>query len=263
MPKAKPDTIPAQTRICFDRVVPERYHPAHATMERVARQHAAAALALNPADVIPARMAIPAIKKWENGRQLVCRFLDGSPTQKKKTEAIAHQWEKYANITFKFVATGDAEIRISFQADPGSWSAVGTDALVEAYFPKFQPTMNYGWLRDGTADHEYTRVVLHEFGHALGCIHEHQSPKFKKKWLKAEVYRVFSGPPNFWSKEDIDHNVLQRYGSQGMLTTDGADNDSIMLYQFDGSLFVDGKPTPTNEELSAQDKAFIAKIYPK
>jgi len=44
--------------------------------------------------------------------------------------------------------------------------------------------MNYGWLRDDTQDEEYSRVVLHEFGHALGCIHEHQQPKFGRVWDK-------------------------------------------------------------------------------
>ena len=36
-----------------------------------------------------------------------------------------------------------------------------------------------------------------------------------------------------------------------------------MLYQFDGRLFADNKPTPTNTHLSERDKAFIAQMYPK
>ena len=57
---------------------------------------------------------------------------------------------------------------IPMLADPGSWSAVGTDALIERYFPPYQPTMNFGWLKDDTDDQEYERVVVHEFGHVLG-----------------------------------------------------------------------------------------------
>jgi len=38
---------------------------------------------------------------------------------------------------------------------------------------------------------------------------------------------------------------------------------SIMLYQFDGSLFKDGKGTPLNTQLSDQDKTMIAQMYPK
>jgi hypothetical protein len=207
-------------------------------------------------------MAVVNLKKWPNGQTLRCRFLDGSATQRKKVEAKAHIWEDYANITFAFVTDDDAEVRISFAADPGSWSAVGTDALVEDYFPKYQPTMNYGWLQDDTEDEEYERVVVHEFGHALGCIHEHQSPKAKLKWNKAAVYRAFSGPPNYWSKDDIDHNILQKYSPQGISATD-FDDESIMLYQFDGALFTDGKGTPLNTHLSDHDKEFIAQMYPK
>src|ERR1043165_1432380 len=101
------------------------------------------------------------------GAMLKCHFLDGSPKMRKKTQTVAHQWEQYCDIKFKFVTSGSAEIRISFFADNGSWSAVGRDALNRSYFPVHQPTMNYGWLRDTTDADEYSRVVLHEFGHAL------------------------------------------------------------------------------------------------
>jgi hypothetical protein len=269
---AKKKSHPLSThplRVCVDRVVPSHYQPARAAAERAALQSAthpaalAAARALVPAGVIsPARMAILNLKKWQNGQTVRCRVLDGSPAQRKKVEAKAHIWEDYANIAFTFGDDADAEIRISFSADPGSWSAIGTDALVESYFPKYQPTMNYGWLQDDTEDEEYERVVVHEFGHALGCIHEHQNPKAKMKWNRAAVYKTFSGPPNYWSKADIDSNILQKYSPQGISAT-AFDDASIMLYQFDGALFTDGKGTPLNTELSEHDKQFIAQMYPK
>jgi hypothetical protein len=137
---------------------------------------------------------------------------------------------------------------------------VGTDALVEKYFPKFQPTMNFGWLKADTDDQEYERVVVHEFGHALGLIHEHQNPKAKLKWNKPEVYRVFSGSPNFWSKEEIDHNILSKYSPAGIQNTN-FDEDSIMLYMFPGSLFLNGVGTKSNTKLSKHDKEFIGQQY--
>jgi hypothetical protein len=106
--------------------------------------------------------------------------------------------------------------------------------------------MNFGWLRDDTADDEYHRVVLHEFGHALGCIHEHEAPTFTRVWNKQAVYKAFSGPPNNWSKADIDSNILDKYSPKGMSCTE-YDPKSIMLYAFPAELFPTGwaQRTPT------------------
>lgn len=256
-----------KARLCFDRIIPDAYHPARAVAERSITHTGhilgAAADTIDASGVIsPLSIALIRLKMWEHGRTLKCRFLDGTTTQRKKVEAKAHLWEQYANIKFKFVTTEDAEIRVSFSADPGSWSAVGTDALVERFFPKFQPTMNFGWLVDDTSDKEYERVVVHEFGHALGCIHEHQSPGGSLKWNRPQVYRYFSGPPNFWSKAQIDHNVIAKY-SKTQTNFSKFDGDSIMLYEFPGFLFTNGKGTKSNTRLSQLDKAFIARMYPK
>lgn len=249
---------------CIDRVVPAELTPALHVARRVAEKHADAVLKSRPlrADaVVRAKMALIASRKWEDGRKLRVRFLDGSATQRKRVEAKAHLWEDHANIRFAFGDDKDAEIRVSFSFDAGSWSAVGTDCLVAAYFPKHQPTMNFGWLDDDTSDREYERVVVHEFGHALGCIHEHQSPNEKLKWNRKAVYAAFSGPPNYWSKDEIDHNILEKYPAKG-ISASAFDVGSIMLYQFDASLFADHKATPLNYKLSKQDKTFIKAMYP-
>jgi hypothetical protein len=101
-----------------------------------------------------------------------------------------------------------------------------------------------------------------EFGHALGCIHEHQSPKFDRKWDTAKVNQYFSGSPNFWDADAIKHNVLQKYSPHGIKATE-FDPDSIMLYMFGGNLFSDGLgATNDNRTLSKKDIAFIKSIYP-
>jgi hypothetical protein len=252
---------------CIDRVIPDEINPARAIAHAVAVSQARSLMATKPlgqldaGSVIKAKMAVVAAKKWTDGQTVRCRFLDGSPTQQHLVEEKVHIWEQYAKIHFDFSDDPDAEIRISFQADAGSWSAVGTDCLVVSYFPKHMPTMNFGWLKDNTADDEYRRVVVHEFGHALGCIHEHQSPKEHLHWDLNAVYAAFSGPPNYWSKADIDANILEKYSPKGISAT-AFDAHSIMLYQFDGSLFTDHKGTPLNTELSAHDKQFIRAMYP-
>lgn len=207
----------------------------------------------------PAKMALQTGKKWADGKTLGVCFLDGSATQKAKVKAQAVKWSKFANIKFDFSATkANAHIRISFVADDGSWSYIGTDSLG---IPKSRPTMNFGWLRDDTDDTEYERVVVHEFGHALGAIHEHQNPKGGIQWNLPAVYAYFSGPPNHWSKDEIDNNVIGKY-SVDQLNASKYDPDSIMLYQFDGALIKGGKPTKFNTRMSTGDKRFIRKQYP-
>jgi len=251
-------------RICFERIIPDEVdyeRPVRRAMREEMLLKAGGGL--NPEAVAGvARMALIKSKKWQKNSTVKCRFLDGTPKMKKKVQAISQQWEKYSDINFKFVSTGKAEIRISFYADAGSWSAVGRDALNGAYFPLHQPTMNYGWLRDDTEDDEYYRVVLHEFGHALGCIHEHQQPKFNRIWDEKAVMKYFQGPPNFWSPDEIRDNVLLKYSPKGIAATD-YDPKSIMLYSFDARLFADNKgPTNENTKLSTRDISMIKTMYP-
>ena len=122
--------------------------------------------------------------------------------------------------------------------------------------------MNFGWLDENTPDEEWRRVVVHEFGHALGCAHEHQSPNEKLEWNKEAVYAYFSGPPNNWNKQTIDKNILKKYSPDGV-SASLFDPDSIMLYMFPPELFTDCKGTNNNTDLSDKDKAYIAQMYPK
>lgn len=253
----------SNVHICFERIIPDELDPER-PVRRALRDFmgASAARPLDPNELAHvARMAVVNSKKWTIST-IKCKFLDGTPKMQRKVEAIAHEWEQYCKIKFKFVAVGSAEVRISFYADPGSWSAVGRDALNASYFPLHQPTMNYGWLRDDTKDAEYSRVVLHEFGHALACVHEHQSPTFTRTWDVAAVMKYFQGPPNYWAPADIKHNVLSKYSPTGVSAT-RFDPKSIMLYSFDAKLFSDGLgATNSNTKLSPSDIAQIKSMYP-
>jgi hypothetical protein len=251
-------------RICVDRVIPLRLKAAAA--ELAVTEHPAngprGLRMMAGASAHPLKMALFTGKRWKPGRSLGIRFLDGSKTQRSQTQHFATMWLKYANVKMDFGAGPEAEIRISFEADPGSWSAVGTDCLLRDAFPVAEPTMNFGWLRDDTDEQEYRRVVVHEFGHSLAAIHEHQNPKGGIRWNEAAVYEYFSGPPNNWSKEDINFNILQKY-SIDQLNATAFDPKSIMLYSFPPELIQGGKGTPNNNDLSTGDKKFIAKMYAK
>lgn len=213
--------------------------------------------------VVLSRMAILTDNKWQKGQTITAAFLDGSDLQKKKTKKYARYWtgkiQANANIKLKFVAGKKAMIRISFIADSGSWSTVGTDCKV---VPDNEPTINFGWLRNNTDDEEWERVVVHEFGHALGCIHEHQSPAGGIKWNKPAVYKYFGGPPNNWSKAEVDSNLFQKY-SKSITQFTQLDVTSIMMYFFPPEFTTDGFGTPENKKLSPTDIDFIRKQYPK
>ena len=122
--------------------------------------------------------------------------------------------------------------------------------------------MNYGWLTPNSTDDEYSRVVLHEFGHALGLVHEHQSPASGIRWNRDAVIADLSGPPNKWDLATIQHNIFDRYTAATVTNFTQFDPMSIMLYAFPAHWTLDAVGLPTNSVLSTMDKAFVAQQYP-
>jgi hypothetical protein len=208
------------------------------------------------------RMAVVREKLWDIGANIRVKFLNGESSVQKKVQNYATQWMNYANINLIFVPSTNkeqAEIRISFDR-VGSWSYIGRDALD---IPQNEPTMNYGWLTKESDDKEYSRVVLHEFGHALGAIHEHQNPAAGIPWNKETVYKYYMGPPNNWSKEKIDNNLFRRY-SKNITNFSNFDSDSIMLYPIPAQFTTDGIAIGgRNSRLSKIDIQFMKQQYPK
>lgn len=189
-------------------------------------------------------------KWWKAGSTIRIRFLDGDAATHKQVKAIASEWTKYANLQFKFVASGHAEIRISFDKNDGAWSYLGTDALV---IPQNIQTMNLGFVNKQT--------VLNQFGHALGLINEHQNPKANIHWNRALIIREMSGPPNNWTTAEIEHNVFEKASADKYPDYREFDPESIMAKSFPPS-WTGGVKIGGGEDLSESDKAFIAKLYP-
>jgi len=199
-------------------------------------------------------------KMWEPaGRTLRIRFLDGDPVVQKKVANFAQEWTKYANLKLAFTNDPKAEIRVSF-LQPGSWSYIGTDALDPKLAPD-KPTMNLGWLTKATRNDEVARVVLHEFGHALGLIHEHQNPAAAIPWNKPAVYDFYQGPPNAWTPEQVDMNLFQVYEKAGTQFS-AFDPHSIMLYPIPKAFTLGDFEVGWNSTLSELDKQFIHEWYP-
>ncbi|MEO6039607.1 MAG: M12 family metallopeptidase [Saprospiraceae bacterium] len=190
---------------------------------------------------------------WTPGREIRVRFLNGSAALQNKAFGYAQEWEDYANIHFKKVASGASEIRVLFSAD-GHWSYIGTDNLT---IDACEKTMNLE-LADNTAATEIRRVTLHEFGHVLGMRHEHQQPAANIPWNTSAVYAYYAQQD--WTKQDVDEQVLNKNSAESTQYT-AFDAQSIMEYPVSASLTTNCYSIPWNTQLSTADKGFIGMMY--
>jgi serralysin len=193
---------------------------------------------------------------WNKKNVLRVGFLDGSPFLKAQVHKYAVTWNPCGNIKFEFSDRGPFDIRVSFTPDGRSWSYIGNDAKS---VPENEPTMNFGWFDENTTDVEFRRTILHEFGHALGLIHEHQSPAADIKWNEPAVYNYYWEKFK-WSKDRVKENIFKRYeATQTQYTV--YDPSSIMHYPIPAEFRIDGVSIALNTNLSPMDIAFVHQIY--
>lgn len=198
---------------------------------------------------------------WEDPTDLKVSFLDGEKQLRERVISHAEAWKKAANVGFDFRGSDQADIRISFRGE-GNWSCIGTDARrVEV---RARPTMNLQ-LTLATPEDVFRRIVLHEFGHALGLVHEHQiRPGNPIQWDERAVIQAHLG---IWSEEEVRRQILARYATgtfsnrSSKLTTTRFDAQSIMLYPIRKEWTRNGFSVPWNNELSAKDKQFLTSVY--
>ena len=210
--------------------------------------------------------AAPVKRLWSNNRQVRVRINRGcSDKIKRKIKKYAQEWNNHSGVKFVFVESGDAEVRVNVNRDGPTWSCIGTECLA---IPQDQATMTFGWLTDTTQEMEFARVILHEFGHALGFIHEHQSPVAGISWNTERVYAYYADCYG-WSTDLVDQNIFSYYHYPHKKASHGDDmrmsnfdSLSIMTYAIPASLTTNGFFTAPNTRLSRGDKDFIAYLYP-
>lgn len=197
---------------------------------------------------------------WETGQIIKIKFLDGDPIAQEKVKKYAAIWTTYANLKFEYVSTTDyADIRIGFNVGkPGAWSDLGSNST--SYYPGYQnePSMRLGPLNG--SDESAQRTILHEFGHALGLIHETKNPAANINWNLPKVYKYYSDLMG-WSQEETDEFVVGKY-SPDKSNYSEYDPLSIMHYYIPPSLTNDGIGVNEMSNLSDTDMISINKWYP-
>ena len=66
--------------------------------------------------------------RWAIGSTIKIRFLEGQTALRERVRQAAERWiaPDLAKLRFSWLGSGDADVRIAFQAGDGSWSYIGT-----------------------------------------------------------------------------------------------------------------------------------------
>jgi hypothetical protein len=213
---------------------------------------------------------------WNAGSTLAACFYDGEPRLKQFFVKTVQRWLSGTSLHVNFGAPGKFnqcqsstpfDIRISF-AQKGSWSYIGVDSVhpdiiakgpslnVETNGISFD-RLNLTWLEE---------TVLHEFGHALGLLHEHQSPAAhcdeEFDWPKVFAYAKSNWQ---WDQDEVKSNFAQ-YVSAPRLRTTPYDKNSVMHYALPAWMYKRGGNSrcyvSEPRSMSKFDRLAILSAYP-
>jgi hypothetical protein len=243
-------------------------------------------------------------KRWQPGQVLKVAFRGGNTPLHRDIANAVTEWTNFANLKFDFgvnPATGShrtwsksdtdfaADIRVSFD-QTGYYSLVGNDSINRTITKPGEESLNLeGFDQQRPAD--WKTVAQHEFGHAIGFEHEHQSPlapcdfRFDNdpgyvpttdsfgQYIpdthnrRPGLYTRLGGPPNNWPASVVDFNLKQLPESHAY-EVGPFDKDSIMKYFFPDWMFVSGTNSHCytggeNLVISDGDKQGAAKVYPR
>jgi hypothetical protein len=216
---------------------------------------------------------------WRPGQTIKVCFRSGTPTARARVARIAREWMRYANVIFDFgegttthTCKGDnhEDIKIDFANGEGWSSHLGLQSR------KYDPSMNLEYLGadrpvysngEPIPETQIRATVLHEFGHALGMLHEHQSPSGAcDREIDWNAAYAWASRTQGWNEATTRHNLKQLLDLEELNFTD-IDRASIMHYSLPPEIFKHGRKSrcyiaSDNVSLSTRDKKFMREVYP-
>ena len=192
-------------------------------------------------------------KRWPDGVVTVSLDLRDEKSKALVVDAIREWAHHTPALRFNIVEGKRGDIRISDDEGlQGNWSAIGTDAKL---IDEDQPTMHLNRTDDSK---KFRSTALHEFGHALGLLHEHQHPQNALNWDIPQVYDYYTSES--FPEALVQEQILTPVNRPGLQITP-YDSHSVMHYAIPAELRHNRQAIPKNTSLSKGDQEAIKKLY--